>query len=82
MIGVFDSGAGGLTVIEEIRKTHPNIDICFFADRENAPYGTKSKEELISLVKRDIDILKSAGTDKARKLFLRKLCRGKHDVQY
>ena len=64
MIGVFDSGAGGLTVIEEIRKTHPNIDICFFADRENAPYGTKSKEELISLVKRDIDILKSAGTDK------------------
>ena len=64
MIGVFDSGMGGLNAISEIRKLSPNLDICFFADRKNAPYGTKSRSELIELVKADISILKNFGADK------------------
>ena len=64
MIGVFDSGMGGLTAISEIRKFAPNVDICFFADRKNAPYGTKSRSEIIDLVKADISILKNFGADK------------------
>jgi len=64
MIGVFDSGAGGLGAISEIRKIAPKIDICFFADRKNAPYGTKSRSELIELVKADISILKDFGADR------------------
>ena len=64
MIGVFDSGVGGLTAIAEIRRLAPGADICFFADRANAPYGTKSKEELIRLVKADIKLLRSCRADK------------------
>ncbi len=64
MIGVFDSGAGGLTAISELRRLMPSADICFFADRKNAPYGTKSRRELIKLVRRDILKLYRAGADK------------------
>ncbi len=64
MIGVFDSGDGGLLTVERIRQISPMADICFFADRENAPYGTKTRSEIISLSKRNIRLLKNAGADK------------------
>ena len=64
MIGVFDSGAGGLTAIAEMRKINPSVDVCFFADYENAPYGTKSERELVKLVKRDVSRLLSFGAEK------------------
>ena len=54
MIGVFDSGDGGLCTVEKIRKLAPYADICFLADRENAPYGTKARSEIISLAKKNI----------------------------
>ena len=41
MIGVFDSGIGGLTVLEEIKKILPNEDYLFYADSKNNPYGEK-----------------------------------------
>ena len=63
MIGVFDSGAGGLTAITELRRLTPSVDICFLADKKNAPYGTKSKDELIRLVCADITRLRRAGAD-------------------
>lgn len=64
MIGIFDSGAGGLTALSEIRKLAPSADVCFFADYQNAPYGTKSKKELIQLVSADIFKLREAGAEK------------------
>ena len=64
MIGIFDSGAGGFTAISELRRLVPSADICFFADRKNAPYGTKSKNELIKLVESDILKLYRIGADK------------------
>lgn len=64
MIGIFDSGVGGLTALYELRKIAPNVDICFLADRKNAPYGTKSQEVLINLVKDDIARLRDAGAEK------------------
>ena len=64
MIGIFDSGAGGITAIKELRSRFPSVDICFFADRKNAPYGTKTKKELIKLVKADILKLYRAGADR------------------
>lgn len=63
MIGVFDSGAGGLTAIAEMRRLNPSVDVCFLADYENAPYGTKSEKELVRLVKNDVLRLISAGAD-------------------
>jgi glutamate racemase len=49
-IGVFDSGVGGLSVANAIRKSIPDIEVLVREDAENLPYGTKSAEELLSLV--------------------------------
>lgn len=64
MIGVFDSGRGGITAVRELRSLLPREDICFFADRKNCPYGTKSPSTITKLVTRDIEILRSLGADK------------------
>jgi glutamate racemase len=49
-IGVFDSGAGGLHVAEKIQKALPEHEVIYMEDRENVPYGTRSIEEIHSLV--------------------------------
>lgn len=64
MIGVFDSGEGGSAAVEEIKRLCPECDIIFLADKENAPYGTKTKSELIRLVKKDIKALRCGGAEK------------------
>lgn len=47
-IGVFDSGLGGLTIVREIRRCLPNESIVYFGDMARLPYGTKSKEQILS----------------------------------
>lgn len=42
MIGVFDSGVGGLSVLREIRVALPEADLVYVGDRARAPFGTKS----------------------------------------
>ncbi len=64
MIGVFDSGAGGLTAIKELRKIAPNVNICFLADRKNAPYGTKTLEKVIELIHANVEKLLYVGAEK------------------
>ena len=64
MIGVFDSGIGGLAAINELRKISKTVDVCFLADRENAPYGTKTLEEITGYAKRNIAKLTSLGAEK------------------
>lgn len=44
MIGVFDSGVGGLTVVKEIFKYLPKYQIIYFGDTARLPYGTKGSE--------------------------------------
>lgn len=44
MIGVFDSGVGGLTVIKEILKYLPQYQIIYFGDTARLPYGTKGAD--------------------------------------
>jgi len=43
MIGVFDSGVGGLTVVKEIFKHLPECQIVYFGDTARLPYGTKGE---------------------------------------
>ena len=45
-IGIFDSGVGGLTVLEEIHSLLPHEHLIYFGDQANVPYGNK-KEDLI-----------------------------------
>ncbi|MGC4041319.1 MAG: glutamate racemase [Flavobacterium sp.] len=48
-IGLFDSGIGGTSIWKEIHELLPNEDTIYLADSKNAPYGQKSKEEIIEL---------------------------------
>ena len=64
MTGIFDSGVGGAVALEHLRNMRPKIDICFFADRANAPYGTKDRGELLGLVCADIERLLLAGAER------------------
>lgn len=50
-IGVFDSGVGGLSVVNAIKKELPDLEIIYKEDRGHVPYGTRSIEEIYSFVK-------------------------------
>ena len=63
MIGIFDSGRGGIASLARIRRALPALDIAYLADRKNAPYGTKSEEELTELAEWDIARLKKLGAE-------------------
>ena len=52
-IAVFDSGLGSLSIINPIKKK-VNVDIIYFADQKNFPYGTKSVLELEKIIKHTI----------------------------
>ena len=61
MIGIFDSGSGGLTVLKAIREQMPSADILYFGDIKNAPYGEKSRVELSRLTVNSIRVLQARG---------------------
>ena len=61
MIGIFDSGSGGLTVLRAIRNRLPSSDFLYFGDIRNAPYGEKSREELSRLTINGIRVLQARG---------------------
>lgn len=48
-IGVFDSGVGGASVLKELIKLLPCEDFLYLGDSGNAPYGTKTHEEILKL---------------------------------
>ncbi len=56
-IGVFDSGKGGTTVLEAIKKVLPNEEYKYIGDSKNCPYGEKSDEELMRIVRGIVDEL-------------------------
>ena len=45
-IGIFDSGIGGVTVLNEILKILPNENYIYYSDSKNNPYGDKSDKEI------------------------------------
>lgn len=61
MIGIFDSGIGGLGVASQIRKKAPQADFVYFGDLANMPYGPKKTEELFELTLSAMRFLKSQG---------------------
>ena len=61
MIGIFDSGSGGLTVLKAIREQMPSCDVLYFGDIKNAPYGEKPRGELSRLTVNSIRVLQARG---------------------
>lgn len=60
-IGVFDSGAGGLTILSALRKELPHEHYIYFGDTANCPYGTRSDEEITALTSRACQFLLARG---------------------
>ena len=61
MIGIFDSGFGGLTVMKEYLKKYPEYDYMYLGDQANTPYGSHSAERVNKLVSKNIDFLVKKG---------------------
>lgn len=56
-IGIFDSGIGGTSIWSAIHQLLPNEKTIYLADSKNAPYGQKSKDEIIALSKKNTEFL-------------------------
>ncbi|MBP6760010.1 MAG: glutamate racemase [Flavobacterium sp.] len=56
-IGIFDSGIGGTSIWAAIHHLLPNEKTIYLADSKNAPYGQKSKAEIVALSKKNTEFL-------------------------
>ncbi|PSJ60236.1 glutamate racemase [Pseudaminobacter soli (ex Li et al. 2025)] len=56
-VAVFDAGIGSYAIVAEIQKAFPRQDILYLADRASFPYGSKSRAELLSIMRRTIAFL-------------------------
>ena len=63
MIGIFDSGVGGLSVFREIRKLLPEERYIYYSDNAHCPYGEKSREYIIDRAREITRLLLSEGAD-------------------
>ncbi len=61
MIGIFDSGIGGLTVVREILEQLPEYRIVYFGDTARTPYGTKSPKTITEYAIEDMEFLLAQG---------------------
>jgi len=61
MIGIFDSGVGGLSVMKELITTLPDYQITYFGDTARVPYGNKSKETVTRYALEDANFLIKKG---------------------
>jgi glutamate racemase len=62
-IGVFDSGIGGLSVVNAIKKELPELEIVFKNDKEHLPYGSKTTDQLFSLSRPVLESLVDDGCE-------------------
>lgn len=63
VIGMFDSGIGGLSVLHEALKSLPEPEYLYYADTDHVPYGTKSVEEIREFTDGIIRFLVSRGAN-------------------
>ncbi len=63
MIGVFDSGIGGFTVVRKIFEKLPSLPIIYFGDTAHLPYGTKSPDAIKKYSVAAVKFLKEKGAD-------------------
>jgi len=61
MIGVFDSGHGGLTVLRALVERFPDQPFVYLGDHRNAPYGNRSSEEIVALTRQAVEALFQRG---------------------
>ncbi len=57
MIGVFDSGHGGLTVYRALRERFPDLAFVYLGDHGHVPYGNRPSEEIVDLTRAGVEVL-------------------------
>ncbi|HXP93388.1 MAG TPA: glutamate racemase [Candidatus Binatia bacterium] len=63
MIGIFDSGVGGLTILRRLRERLPRHDFLYLADQANVPYGDRTADDLAGLMRDNVAFLNAASVD-------------------
>lgn len=61
MIGVFDSGVGGLTVVRALEQCLPSLSLVYFGDVARTPYGSKSRETILRYSRQNTEFLLGKG---------------------
>ncbi len=62
-IGIFDSGLGGLTILNQLKKNIPNVRFIYFGDTAHLPYGNKSQHSIRKFCNKIVNFLLSKGAD-------------------
>jgi len=62
-IGIFDSGLGGLTVLDALEKRLPDVPFIYLGDNANTPYGVREADDVFRLTKGHVRYLWDAGCD-------------------
>ncbi|AJE46291.1 glutamate racemase [Celeribacter indicus] len=62
-VGIFDSGLGGLTVLDAVTKRLPEVPFVYFADSAHAPYGVRTADDIYALTTRAVERLWEEGCD-------------------
>lgn len=63
LIGFFDSGYGGLTVLKDVQAMLPQYDYLYLGDNKRAPYGPRSEEEVYEFTWQGVEYLLSRGCE-------------------
>lgn len=62
-VGIFDSGLGGLTVLDAVTKRLPDVPFVYFGDNAHAPYGVRDADDVYNLTTAAVERLWDAGCD-------------------
>jgi glutamate racemase len=62
-VGIFDSGLGGLTVLDAVTKALPEVPLIYMGDNANAPYGVRDADDIYTLTTAGVQTLFDRGCD-------------------
>ncbi|KGM48255.1 glutamate racemase [Pseudooceanicola atlanticus] len=62
-VGIFDSGLGGLTVLNAVQKRLPDVPFVYFGDNGHAPYGVRDADDIYELTTAAVSRMFEAGCD-------------------
>lgn len=62
-VGIFDSGLGGLSVLDAVEARLPEVPLIYLGDNEHAPYGVRDAEDVYRLTRAHVETLWDAGCD-------------------
>lgn len=62
-VGIFDSGLGGLTVLDAVQKRLPDVPLVYYGDNAHAPYGVRTADDIYNLTVAAVEKLFDRGCD-------------------